>query len=59
VGRSALIVLDVQKAFDDPAWGARNNPDCERNVGTLIGAWRASRPRTSIPSSGALPPRPS
>ena len=40
MNRSALIVVDVQKAFDDPAWGARNNPDCERNIGTLIGAWR-------------------
>jgi nicotinamidase-related amidase len=40
VGRSALIVIDVQKAFDDPAWGARNNPDCERNIGALIGTWR-------------------
>jgi nicotinamidase-related amidase len=33
-------VLDVQKAFDDPAWGARNNPACERNIGALIGTWR-------------------
>ena len=40
MGRSALIVVDVQKAFDDPAWGARNNPDCERNIGALIGTWR-------------------
>ena len=40
MGRSALIVLDVQKAFDDPAWGARNNPDCERNIAALIGTWR-------------------
>jgi len=40
VQRSALIVLDLQKAFDDPAWGTRNNPDCEPNVGALIEAWR-------------------
>jgi nicotinamidase-related amidase len=40
VDRSALIVVDVQKGFDDPAWGARNNPDCERNIGALIGTWR-------------------
>ncbi len=39
---SALIVVDVQRAFDDAEfWGPRNNPDCERNVGLLIDAWRA------------------
>jgi nicotinamidase-related amidase len=39
--RTALIVVDMQKAFDDADfWGPRNNPDCERNVATLIGAWR-------------------
>jgi nicotinamidase-related amidase len=37
-GRVALLVVDVQKAFDDAGfWGPRNNPDCERNVGALIG----------------------
>ena len=37
---TALLVLDVQKAFDDPAWGTRNNPACEDNIATLIAAWR-------------------
>ena len=32
----ALIVVDVQQAFDDPAWGTRNNPDCERNIQALV-----------------------
>jgi nicotinamidase-related amidase len=37
----ALLVVDVQKAFDDPAWlGRRNNPDCERNIAALIAEWR-------------------
>jgi nicotinamidase-related amidase len=41
--RNALIVVDMQRAFDDEAfWGPRNNPDCERNVGALIEAWRAA-----------------
>jgi nicotinamidase-related amidase len=40
VNRSALLVLDVQKAFDDPGWGRRNNPACERNIGALIRTWR-------------------
>ncbi len=36
----ALVVMDVQRAFDDPAWGTRNNPGCEDNIATLIAAWR-------------------
>ena len=40
-GRGALVVVDVQRAFDEHAyWGRRNNPDCERNVEALIAAWR-------------------
>jgi nicotinamidase-related amidase len=43
-GRSALVVVDVQKAFDDPAyWGPRNNPACEENISALIEAWREHR----------------
>jgi len=36
----ALIVIDVQKAFADPYWGRRDNPDCERNIAALIERWR-------------------
>jgi nicotinamidase-related amidase len=38
--REALIVVDVQKAFDDPVWGRRDNPACEENIAALIDAWR-------------------
>jgi nicotinamidase-related amidase len=39
--RTALIVVDVQRGFDDAEfWGPRNNPACEENVTTLITAWR-------------------
>ena len=40
---AALIVIDVQQGFDDPAFGRRSNPDCEANVAALITAWRANR----------------
>lgn len=40
-GSTALIVVDVQKGFDDiNYWGPRNNPDCESNVSALVKAWR-------------------
>ncbi|HEY4639782.1 MAG TPA: cysteine hydrolase family protein [Thermoanaerobaculia bacterium] len=37
----ALIVVDVQKAIDDPSWGDdRNNPDCESNIARLLAFFR-------------------
>ncbi len=39
--RSALIVIDVQKAFNHPGWGNRNNPCAEEQIAALLDAWRA------------------
>ena len=39
----ALIVIDMQRGFDDlDFWGPTANPDCERNVATLIAAWETA-----------------
>lgn len=39
---NALIVIDVQRGFENPLFGARNNPDCEDNIRALLSHWRAN-----------------
>jgi len=36
----ALVIIDVQKGFNNPSWGNRNNPDAEERIGLLLSAWR-------------------
>ncbi|MET9609494.1 cysteine hydrolase family protein [Streptomyces sp. NPDC006512] len=62
---SALIVIDVQKGFDDASfWGPRNNPAAEDNIAALMDAWQASgRPvvlvrHASRPGSVLAPDQP-
>jgi len=40
--RPALILIDIQKAFDNAAYwgGERNNPNAENNAGELLRIWR-------------------
>ncbi|MDM8101538.1 MULTISPECIES: cysteine hydrolase family protein [Oceanobacillus] len=35
-GNKALIIIDVQKAFDDKKWGERNNLDAEENMEKVL-----------------------
>jgi nicotinamidase-related amidase len=36
----ALVIIDVQKGFDDPGWGRRNNLNAETNITRLLHIWR-------------------
>ncbi|WP_156321056.1 cysteine hydrolase family protein [Bacillus sp. JCM 19041] len=40
LNQTALVVIDVQKAFNDPKWGERNNLHAESNIAKLVKRWR-------------------
>lgn len=40
MSRPALIVVDVQRAFENPAWGPRNNPRAEQRIAEALAGWR-------------------
>ncbi|SDM67791.1 cysteine hydrolase family protein [Sediminibacillus halophilus] len=37
---TALIIIDVQEAFEDEKWGVRNNPQAEENISRILTLWR-------------------
>ncbi|MEW1696692.1 cysteine hydrolase family protein [Streptomyces sp. NPDC091278] len=56
---AALVVVDVQKGFDEEYWGTRNNPAAEGNIAALIDVWQETgRPVVFVrhDSSGARSP---
>lgn len=56
---TALVIVDVQRAIDDPSWaaeGPRNNPEAEANIAELLAAWRKSNyPIFHVRHDGTLP----
>jgi nicotinamidase-related amidase len=56
---AALIIIDVQKGFDESVWGDRNNLNAEENIATLLEAWRRTgRPIFHIKHISRLPNSP-
>ncbi len=45
---AALIVIDMQKGFNEPYWGRRNNPQAESNIARLLAARRRAARITTV-----------
>jgi nicotinamidase-related amidase len=57
--KAALILIDIQKGFNNPIWGRRNNPEAEKNINTLLTTFRtASMPILHIQHLSSSPESP-
>jgi nicotinamidase-related amidase len=43
VDSAALVLVDVQMAFEHPRWGRRDNPACDDNITALVAAFAAAQ----------------
>ncbi|MGK8833577.1 cysteine hydrolase family protein [Bacillus paranthracis] len=56
---TALMIIDVQKGFDDKRWGRRNNQKAEENIDRLLNRWRETdRPVIHIQHISKKPDHP-
>jgi nicotinamidase-related amidase len=60
-----LLLIDVQRAFDDGSWGPRNNPQAEQRIAEALAAWRTAgapvihvRHRSAEPGGSFVPGTP-
>jgi nicotinamidase-related amidase len=57
--KPALILVDIQQGFEDPCWGARNNPTAESQAARLLQEWRQQKaPIFHVQHSSRLPGSP-
>lgn len=53
---TALLLIDVQKAFDDPRWGNCHAPGTDANIARLLEAWRhTARPVVHVKHDSVQP----
>lgn len=62
---TTLLIIDLQRGFEDPRWGRRNNPFLEQSAAELLRAWRSAgravvhvRHMSTDPSSPLRPGQP-
>ncbi|MFE9677253.1 cysteine hydrolase family protein [Streptomyces sp. NPDC006259] len=57
---AALVVVDVQKGFDEPGfWGSRNNLGADDNIASLIDVWQGTgRPVVFVRHDSGKPESP-
>jgi len=57
--QTALIVIDVQKGFEDAQWGQRNNSTADENIELLTGRWaETGQPIVVVRHNSASPTSP-